>query len=74
MDTNRCRRCGGPWMRATDEHGDDDTHCPLCGERRYRPPALDQAAILADLESETRQRAARRSQAGKELAGYEAGR
>jgi hypothetical protein len=35
---------------------------------------LDQAAILADLESETRQRAARRSQAGKELAGYEAGR
>ena len=67
MKPDRCRKCGAPWLRATDEHGDDDTHCAICGERSYRPSAFDRAAILADLESENRQRTARRSLSGRGL-------
>lgn len=50
---------------ATDEHGDDDTHCIQCGARRPAPLFV-RAAALADIASENRQRSARRSLARRD--------
>lgn len=51
-----CQRCGGRVFRATDEHGNDDTHCVMCGERTQKAVMVDRAFVLADLEHERRMR------------------
>ena len=59
MIEDRCRRCGGPWLRATDEHGDPDTHCMACGERLHKPHPARLAALDTELNKEARVRGMR---------------
>lgn len=52
----KCARCGGRVFLATDEHGLDDSHCVVCGERVFKA-RIAPAVAMAEQSSERRGRA-----------------
>ena len=51
-----CPRCDGRVMPATDEWGQDDTHCIACGWRlapTFSPEALERIAAVLQVNGRT---------------------
>lgn len=61
----KCPRCGGRVLPATDEHGEDDTSCVMCGFRvvpTWTAEALERIAnaLVKNGRTESSQRKAAR--------------
>lgn len=46
----RCPRCNGSVIRATDEQGDPDDHCMACGARVGAPTAEQAEALRREID------------------------